>query len=170
MNITGHFGFSYIGLSFLLMLIIPNLIWVKLPPKGYASSGENKILLFFERVGQVLVFGTALFFSDYNSVVLQPFSLWTLWFIAATVLMVMYECWWVRYFRSKRTEFDLYSSFFGIPLAGAVLPVAAFFLLGIYGKIIWLILSVTVFGIGHIGIHIQHRRSNMPTMPTTPTK
>jgi len=43
-----------------------------------------------------------------------------------------------------------------IPAPGATLPVAAFLLLGIYGKVIWLIISSVILGIGHIGIHMQH--------------
>ena len=41
-----HFGFSYIGLLFLLMLIIPNIIWSKNKPKDYDKyvKNENKIL------------------------------------------------------------------------------------------------------------------------------
>ena len=46
----------------------------------------------------------------------------------------------------------------GIPLAGATLPVAAFFLLGIYGRVIWLCIAAIILGIGHIGIHYQHSR------------
>ena len=53
---------------------------------------------------------------------------------------------------------DFYSSFLGIPVAGASLPVAAFLFLGIYGGNLLLILSVVVLGIGHIGIHLSHRR------------
>lgn len=151
----GHFGFSYIGFIFLLMLTVPNLIWTKHQPKGYVQSGENRVLLVFERVGQVLVVCTSLLFSDYN---INGWSLWTIWLAAAVVLMVLYECWWIRYFRSEKTLADFYSSFWGVPVAGATLPVAAFFLLGIYGKVIWLIISVIILGIGHIGIHLQHLR------------
>lgn len=55
----GHFGFSYIGFIFLLMLTIPNLIWTKCQPKGYDYQNENKVLLVFERAGQVCVTCTA---------------------------------------------------------------------------------------------------------------
>ncbi len=151
----GHLGFSYTGLIFLLMLIIPNLIWVRHQPKGYNYQNENKILLIFERVGQVLVTCTALVFSDFN---LRPWSIWTLWLLAAVILMIMYECWWLRYFKSQKRLKDFYSSFCGIPVAGATLPVMAFFLLGIYGRVVWLLISTAVLGIGHIGIHLQHRR------------
>ena len=50
------------------------------------------------------------------------------------------------------------ASLLGVPVAGAALPVAAFFLLGIYGRAVWMLLGVTVLGIGHIGIHLRHRR------------
>ena len=95
-----------------------------------------------------------LIFSDFN---LQGMSKWTLWLAAAFVLMVMYEVWWVRYFKSERKLADFYSSFLGVPVAGATLPVIAFFLLGIYGKVIWMLIACVILGIGHIGIHLQHR-------------
>ena len=46
----------------------------------------------------------------------------------------------------------------GVPVAGATLPVLAFFLLGVYGRNPLLIGAVIVLGIGHIGIHMGHRR------------
>jgi hypothetical protein len=52
-----------------------------------------------------------------------------------------------------------YRSFYGIPVPGASLPVMAFLLLGIYGKVIWLIVSAVMIGVGHIGIHIQHLKA-----------
>ena len=151
----GHFGFSYDGFVFMLMLIVPNLIWTKYQPKEFDFEDENKVLLVFERVGQVGVTGTALIFSDFN---IHGWSGWSFWLIAAFVLMILYECWWIRYFKSNRTWKDFYSSFYGIPVAGAILPVVAFFFLGIYERVSWLIVSVIIFGIGHIGIHLQHRR------------
>lgn len=154
----GHPGFSYTGLIFLLMLTIPNLIWAKHQPKGYDFQSENKVLLLFERAGQVLVTGTALIFSDFN---LRPWSIWTLWLIAAAILMLMYEGWWIRYFKSPKTLADFYGNFCGIPVAGATLPVAAFLLLAVYGKVIWLFIAAVILGIGHIGIHLQHRKEVM---------
>lgn len=151
----GHLGFSYVGLIFLLMLTIPNLIWTRYQPKEYEFQNENRVLVIFERVGQVLVTCTALIFSDFN---LHPRSIWTLWLIAAAILMLMYEGWWIKYFKSPKTLSDFYSSFCGVPVAGATLPVVAFLLLGVYGKVIWLLLSVAILGIGHIGIHLQHRK------------
>lgn len=151
----GHFGFSYMGLIFMLMLIIPNLIWTNKQPQGYSAENENKFLVLLERAGEVCTTCCALIFSDFN---LQGVSKWSLWLAAAFALMVMYEIWWVRYFKSERKLADFYSSFLGVPVAGATLPVMAFFLLGIYGKVIWMIIASIVLGIGHIGIHLQHRK------------
>lgn len=151
----GHLGFSYVGLIFLLLLIIPNLIWIRFPPQGYDPSGESRILRVLERTGQVLVTCCALVLSDLN---LRPWSAWYCWLAAAAALMVLYELWWLRYFRSPHTLSDFYRSFLGIPAAGATLPVASFILLGIYGKVIWLPLAAMILGVGHIGIHLQHRR------------
>lgn len=152
----GTFGFSYVGLIFLIMLFVPNIIWTKKQPSGYDFQNENKVLLFFERAGEALVTCIALIFSDFN---IKPWSLWSLWLIASALLMILYEVWWIRYFRSEMRLSDFYSSLLGVPVAGATLPVLAFLLLGIYGKVIWLILAAVILGIGHIGIHLQHKRN-----------
>lgn len=151
----GHFGFSYVGLLFLVMLIVPNLIWTKRKPQGYSAEKENRFLALLERAGEVLTTCCALMFSDFN---LREWSKWSWWLVAALALMILYEIWWMRYFKSERRLTDFYSSFWGIPVAGATLPVTAFFLLGIYGKVIWMLMASVVLGIGHIGIHLQHRK------------
>lgn len=152
-----HLGFSYIGLAFLIMLMVPNLFWTKHQPSGYKDyvNHENKILLAFERIGEVLVTVLVLIFRDFN---LSPLSPWALWLTGSFLLMALYEFWWVRYFRSERTMADFYSSLLGIPVAGATLPVAACLLLAVYGKNPLLFVAGIVLGIGHIGIHLQHRQ------------
>jgi hypothetical protein len=152
-----NFGFSYVGLIFLLMLTVPNIIWTKNQPKDYEKYvvKENKVLLAFERIGQVLVSCTVLIFSDFN---IKPWSDWSWWLVAAFILMLIYEVYWIRYFKSEKTMRDFYSSLLGVPVAGATIPVAAFFLLGIYGKNIPLLISITILGIGHIGIHLMHKK------------
>lgn len=118
-------GFSYIGLLFLLLLFIPNIIWTKKMPQGYATKEESRVLLAFERTGEILTSCCVLMFSDFN---LHTWTSWSWWLIAAFILMALYELWWIRYFR--------------IPVAGASLPVMAFFCLGIYGKVILLDLVI----------------------------
>lgn len=59
-----RFGFSYVGLIYLVMLMLPNLLWTKNQPKDYEKYvvNENRILLAMERMGEVLVSCLALFF------------------------------------------------------------------------------------------------------------
>ncbi|MDF2672219.1 MAG: hypothetical protein K0R09_484 [Clostridiales bacterium] len=151
----GHFGFSYVGLIYLLMLSIPNIIWTRNTPEGYESVAkkENRMLLIFERVGQVSVTCVALIFSDFN---IGSFNLWSIWLVISFVLMLLYELNWIRYFKGEHSLKSFYGSFCGFPIAGASLPILAFLLLSIYGKVIWLSISVIVLGVGHIGIHLQH--------------
>lgn len=150
----GHFGFSYIGLVYLLMLFVPNILWAKRQPEGYGqlAKKENKVLLALERIGQVCVVASAILFCDYNP---KEFSAWTTWLIASAVLMLLYEAAWIRYFFNPTLK-NMYGSFLFIPVPLASLPVFAFLLLGIYGKVIWLIISTIIIGVGHIGIHIRH--------------
>ena len=152
-----HFGFSYVGLIFLVLLLLPNIIWTKNQPKDYEKYvvNENKILLASERTGEVLVSCLALIFSDFN---FKPWSRWSWWLLAAFALMALYEIYWIRYFKSEKNMKDFYSSILGIPVAGAILPVLAFLLLAIYGRNIFLGVAVLILGIGHIGIHLMHKQ------------
>lgn len=149
----GHLGFSYVGLIYLLMLWIPNSLWTRNKPTGYNPSGESKVLLVFERTGQVCCTCSILIFSDFN---IKAFSTWSLWLAVSFLLMILYEISWIRYFTDEHTVKNFYRSFCGVPVPGATLPVVAFLLLGVYGKVIWLIASAVIIGIGHIGIHLQH--------------
>jgi len=149
----GHFGFSYTGLLYMLMLQVPNVMWARRKPEGYDSSGENKILLVLERAGQVLSAAAVLLFSDTNPHGWEP---QIVWLFCSFLLMILYEGFWIRYFQGECSLRDFYRPFLGVPVPGATLPVAAFLLLGIYGRLLWLIVSSVILGVGHIGIHIQH--------------
>lgn len=154
----GQFGFSVVGTVFLLGLFVPNLLWSRLErPGGYDPASEPLVLRILERAGQALTTTTALIFTGTS---LSRWSPWSWWFVAAAALMAGYEMCWIRYFRSTRRRYDFYRSLLGVPVPLATLPVAAFLLLGIYGRVLPLIISVTILGVGHIGIHLGHRRTH----------
>ena len=155
MNI--NFGFSYIGLVFLLMLMIPNIIWSKNKPKEYEKyvKNENKVLLLFERIGEMLVTCLSLIFSNLN---INKITNWSIILLIAFIIMILYEIYWIRYFKSNKTMKDMYSNLLGVLVAGATLPVIAFLLLSVYGKNLFLFISVIILGIGHIGIHLNHKK------------
>ena len=139
------------------MLVVPNLLWTRNQPKDYDKyvGNENRILLIFERIGEVLVSVLCLIFSEFN---IGANVAWNIFLLIAVLLMVLYEIYWIRYFKSNKTMSDFYSSLLGIPVAGATLPVMAFGLLAIYGKNIFLGFAVIILGIGHIGIHLNHQK------------
>lgn len=146
-----NFEFSFFGLAFLVMLFVPNILWSKYPPKDYDkySKNENKLFLSLERIGQVLVVIFSLFCGVTFS--LNPIL------VLAFLLIILYEIYWIKYFKSSKTMHDMYASMFVIPIPGAILPVFAFLLLGICADNIFLVISTVILGIGHIGIHLNHR-------------
>jgi hypothetical protein len=150
-----NLGFSYVGLIYLLMLFIPNIIWSKNQPKNYDKyvKNENKVLGILERKGEVLLSVLPLIFTDFN---INKISNWSIILLISFLTMILYEIAWIRYFKSNKTMKDMYKSIIGIPVPIASLPVVAFFLLGIYGKNIFVIISSIIMGIGHIGIHLNH--------------
>lgn len=152
-----NFGFSYIGLLFLIMLMIPNIIWSNNKPKDYDKyvKNENKILLLLERIGEVLVSFISLICSDLN---INKITYWSIILFISFILMIFYEIYWIKYFKSNKTMKDMYSTFLIFPVAGASLPVISFILLGIYSKNLYLLISSIILGIGHIGIHLNHKK------------
>ena len=151
-----RFGFSIVGVVFLAMLFIPNIRWAKNQPLGYEelSRRENKVLLTFERIGQVLATTSAVVF-----VCPRGFSLpWLLWLMAAFLLMLLYEVAWARYFRGGEKLDGMFRPLGPIPVPIATLPVAALALLGVWCQSPVAVISAVILGIGHIGIHLGHLR------------
>lgn len=151
-NLDG-FHFSWIGALFLMALVVPNLLWTRARPKGYSTKGENRVLVALERAGEVLASITVTTAAGLRP---MPWSgrAWLL--IGAICLMALYELWWIRYFKSARSMGTFYEPLGFIPIPGAILPVAAFLLLGAYARDPWLVIATVILGIGHIGVHAQH--------------
>lgn len=150
-----RFGFSIVGMIFLLMLFAPNTRWAKNRPLGYDAmvKHENRVLLALERVGQVVTTCAAVVFVSPQGLTMP----WLLWLVAAFALMVLYEVAWVRYFRGGEELTDMYAPLGPIPIPLASLPVAALALLGVWYQSPITVLATFVLGIGHIGIHLGHR-------------
>lgn len=149
-------GFSVVGVVFLLMLFVPNIRWAKNQPQGYEelASHENKTLLMFERIGQVLTTCSAVVFVCPRGLSFP----WLLWLVAAFSIMVLYEVAWVRYFKDGEKLDGMYQPLGPIPVPIASLPVAAFLLLGVWYQSPIAVAAAAILGVGHIGIHVGHLR------------
>lgn len=88
------------------------------------ASGENCILLMLERVGQVWVTCAELVFQDFNLDALVLVA------DRSAALMILYELWWLRHFRSQRTMAEFTSGLLGVLVAGASLTVRCSFCWG----------------------------------------
>lgn len=150
------FHITWPGVLHLLLLLVPNLLWLCHRPEGPDTVRESRILQNFERIGQVLVV-TGLLCWPFPSPALRP---WSLWLAASLLLMALYEVWWIQYFRGPATHAAMHSPLWGIPMAGATLPSAALLLLSVYGRSITFLLAAVVFAVGHVGIHWQHHRAS----------
>ena len=151
-----QFGFSIVGLVYLLMLFVPNIMWAKRQPAGYEelAGHENPALLVLERAGEVAASFTVLIFVCPCGFAMP----WLLWLVAVVALMVLYEVSWARYFKGGCRLCDMYAPLGPIPVPLASLPVAALFLLGIWYQSWPVVVVAVVLGIGHIGIHLGHLR------------
>ena len=109
-----HFGFSYVGFLFLLMLMAPNLIWSRNKPADYAAYAkrENKVLQWMERIGQISVTCLALLCSDLNIKEGGRFAL----LLFAFLLMVLYEIYWIRYFEKRQNNWGIFTEAYGASL------------------------------------------------------
>lgn len=72
---------SIVSVVYLLMLFIPNMIWTKYTPEGYDSSHENKVLLIFERCGEVLV-------CCFSVIMFKPIN-WNIFMFISFVCMII---------------------------------------------------------------------------------
>lgn len=155
---------SWLGLIYLAALIGPNLIWTRNKPQNYEKYArrENTVLRALERTGETMVSCTVLLLMSELPPLVSARSLWLL---ASILFMVLYEVFWIRYFRGEHTMETFYASLLGIPVAGAALPVIAFALLAVYGRNPLLGFSVLIFAIGHIGIHLQHAKAVKNGLP-----
>ena len=128
-----RFGFSYIGLIWLIMLFVPNMIWTKNKPQDYEKyvESENKVLLAMERLGQFIV---------------TPVSL--------GILLAAYWLSFASYMKRRTVR---------LALVLAILPVCIFLFSGILLRHWLLVCSAVLFAVGHIyvtyrnAIYIKNR-------------
>ncbi len=160
-----NFHLSWLGVVYMLATIGPNLIWTRHKPEDYDKYvvRESALLRALERTGETLVACTVLITGSGRG--LLPLTGRSLWLAASIALMVLYELFWLRYFRGENTMERFYGRFLGIPVPGALLPVAAFFLLAVYDRNPLLGVSVIILAVGHIGIHLAHAREVRNGLP-----
>lgn len=157
-------GFSITGLIYLVMYLIPKLIWEKkYPVKELLEHTENKVMPALAKYGQIAVIVALLLFKSSDPYIkVLPEGVYFDWTIiiwsAAGILMNLYLIRGIVCICSKRKRRDLYSFFAGFPVAGALLPALTAFLLSLYSMNLILMAVSVIWGTGFIGTRINRLR------------
>lgn len=161
-----RFGFSVSGLVYLIMFLIPKLLWEKKRRSGgQAAYDGNKVLTVLAQSGQVALIASMLVFKSTDPYVkVLPEGIYFDWkmvlWAAAFVLMILYEIYGLICVNSRKKKRDLYSYFAGYPAAGITLPVTAAVLIGLYSMNLIIIAAAVMLGAGCIGIHAGRASGN----------
>ena len=99
-----NLGFSYIGLIFFTYAYDSKYMRSKNKPKYYRKyeKNENKILLALERIGEVG--NTCLATNVHRDFNINNISYWSTILFIAFLLMILYEIYWIRYFKSNKNN------------------------------------------------------------------
>lgn len=139
--------FNYLGLIFMAVLMIPNIIFSMKVKDGFVNYYENKVVILFEEITRFTTFGLM--------VINIPFTYHGYWFenaktvyiIVNAVLILLYCLVWIICL-NKETIFR--------SLALSILPTSVFIFSGVMIISIPLITSSIIFAICHITISYQN--------------
>ncbi|NQX44709.1 hypothetical protein HQN87_05135 [Paenibacillus tritici] len=140
-------GLHPLGFIVPLFVLLPNLIFIFLPPRNAPESLSSTPLIFtlLERAGQVTCFMMPILFGD----LLAAEPLGGSAVLMVICLLIYYGC-WVRFYRRKREFSVLFTPWLGIPVPMAVFP-ALYFLLLSYWLQSWLFaVPACLFTVGHL--------------------
>ncbi len=134
-------------------VLIPNLLFLVLPPKSATKYGKPDgppLFTVLEKIGQVSTFVLPLF---------SPLSFsgaWTLvaW-VAMGTLLASYYALWIRFFVGDRNYALLFRPILNVPVPMALSPVLYFLLSSVILGSIWQAIAAVVLGVGHITVSIR---------------
>lgn len=139
-------GFSTTGLLIVAIILSPNLIFAFFAPKNIPQGIKDAGLLFtvMERIGQAGCMGLVVISKDN----FEAASI-DVWFYLMVICIVVYYCLWIQYFVQGREFYLLFKPLWFIPIPMAIFPVLAFSFAAIWGKSIWIGISVVLLAVGH---------------------
>jgi hypothetical protein len=138
------------SLVIIAAVLLPNLLYLRFPPKNANTYGKPRDSLAFtvvERAGQVSCFLLPLFFplSFVGTIVAAA------WAVMALSLGLYYAG-WIRFFARDRDYALLFMPMIGIPVPMAISPVVLFLVSSLVLGSIWQAFAAIVLGIGHVTI------------------
>lgn len=152
-----RFGFSWIGVVFLAVFFLPNMIRMAKTRSAYPPESVNMRSAGLERLGIVLMCAAAITCAPLQLSTDMPHPELL---IGATVIAAGYLIWWFWSAAKRKSEKDE-PSCGGVPLPGALAATCAFLLLGFYAQDLLLIVCTLFFTIGDIGVRRELKQTQM---------
>lgn len=140
-------GLHIKGFIIPFLVLLPNLIFIFLPPRHTPAALASAPLIFtiLERAGQITCFMMPILFG--RRLAEQPLSLGAA--VMALCLLIYYVC-WVRFYLSGRAFSVLFAPWLGIPIPMALFPAIYFLLLGITLQSWLFVIPAVLFAAGHL--------------------
>ncbi|MCX8129463.1 MAG: hypothetical protein N3I35_05105 [Clostridia bacterium] len=142
----------HLGILVPIAIAIPNLLSLVLPPVNIPKNlpKESKPFVILERLGQIGVFLTPLFYKfDLSS------KINTIFFVLMVLCLFVYYTGWARFFIVKREFSVLFAPLWGIPDPLAISPILAFVFASKVLDSLPLFIAALVLAAGHIPITIN---------------
>lgn len=151
-------GFSLFGLIVSIVVLAPNLLLLRFPPRGQNTVARvPRLLEGVERAGQALCLVVP-------AITLPGAIVWW-WALPAAVALATYYALWVRYLVTGREQAQLYASLWRIPVPMAVMPVLVFLCAAAWLSNPWIALAAVVLAVGHIPVALLTRRAILSARP-----
>ena len=138
---------NFYGLAFMLVIMIPNIIFASINKDGFQNLWKNKFVEVLEQIGRMGCFGFMVFIIPRCGFGFSPDESFSLYLIVNVVLLAAYCLIWIICFERN--------SIFRA-LALSIIPSVIFLASGILSRYIPLIVAAVIFAPCHIAISYKN--------------
>ena len=138
---------NFYGLAFMLVIMIPNIIFASINKDGFQNLWKNKFVEVLEQIGRMGCFGFMVFIIPRCGFGFSQDESFSLYLIVNVVLLAAYCLIWIICFKRN--------SIFRA-LALSIIPSVIFLASGILSRYIPLIVAAVIFAPCHIAISYKN--------------
>ena len=140
---------NFYGLAFMLVIMIPNIIFAIRNKDGFRNLWKNKLIEALEQIGRIGCFGFMVLMIPGCGFGFSSDESFALYLIVNVVLLVAYCLIWIIFFK-KNSIFRA--------LALSIIPSVIFLTSGIFSRYIPLIVAAVIFTPCHITISYKNAK------------
>lgn len=139
--------FNPFGLVFIVLIMIPNIVFAVRCKDGFENAWKNKTIEIFEQIGRYGCFAAMIFNVPFTAIGFWSDEAFAIYLIVNIILTLAYCTIWIVCFR-KESVFRA--------LALSIIPSAIFLFSGIMSRSVLLIIFAAVFAPCHILISYKN--------------